>query len=545
MLSERPVRRDVAMTGEVTLRGKVLEIGGVKEKVLAAYRAGLRQVIMPKCNEKDLRDVPDEVREHMAFTFARRWTRSSGSRCSRRRRRSSPTARERVRGAGRPRRRWSRSSARAERRSAGAPLRSPIVTAQLLPPPDEAAKRAQLARMKRRATGLLILASAVFVAAGLLGRAYPWLDPVRAMAEAAMVGGLADWFAVTALFRHPLGIPIPHTAIIAARKDQIGRSLGNFVQRHFLSRDVLAEKLAHAKVAEHLATWLSEPANAREVARHAASAVAGGVRVLKDEDVQALIDGVLRERIRRTAVAPLAGKMLALITEGGRHQELLDEAIALIARAVHDNQDAIRERIEKESPWWIPNAVDDKIHEKIVKAVDRTLQEVRADKTHPLRNRFDFALEGFIAKLNGSPEMQARAESLKLELLDDAAVRRFSTAVWEEAKTALYRYAERPEAFEPGAIERGLIAFGETAGSDPVLQAKLDGYVADIALGIVERYQGEVAALIAQTVAGWDPDATSQRIELAIGKDLQFIRINGTLVGGLAGLAIYYIAKLF
>ena len=417
--------------------------------------------------------------------------------------------------------------------------------AQLLPPPDEATKRAQLARMKRRATGLLLAATAVFFAAAALGRAHPWLDPIRAMAEAAMVGGLADWFAVTALFRHPLGIPIPHTAIIAARKDQIGRSLGNFVQRHFLSREVLAEKLAHAKVAEHLATWLSEPANAREVARHAAAAVAGGVRVLKDEDVQSLIDGVIRERIRRTQVAPLAGKMLAMITEGGRHQELLDEAIALIARTVHDNQDAIRERIEKESPWWIPNAVDDKIHTKIVAAVDRTLQEVRADKAHPLRNRFDFALEGFIKKLNGSPEMQERAESLKLELLDDAAVRRFSTAVWDEAKAALYRYAERPEAFEPGAIERGLIAFAETAGTDPVLQAKLDGYVADIALGIVERYQGEVAALIAQTVAAWDPDATSQRIELAIGKDLQYIRINGTIVGGLAGLGIYYIAKLF
>ena len=419
------------------------------------------------------------------------------------------------------------------------------MSAVLPPIQDEAVKRANLARMKRRATGLLLLACAVFAATAALEHAYPWLRPVRAMAEAGMVGGLADWFAVTALFRHPLGIPIPHTAIIGARKEQIGRALGNFVQRHFLSRDVLAEKLSHAKVAEHLAVWLSEPANAREVARHAAAAVAGGVRVLRDEDVQELIDGVLRDRVRRTQVAPLAGKMLAVITEGGRHQELLDEAIELLARGVHDNQDAIRDRIERESPWWIPEVVDDKIHKKIVTGVDRTLQEVRADPAHPLRRRFDDALTGFIAKLNSSPEVQARAEALKLELLDDAAVRRFSAAVWEEAKAALFRYAERPEAFKPGAIERGLIAFGETARNDPVLLAKLDGYVADIALGIVERYQGEVAALIAQTVASWDPDATSQRIELAIGKDLQYIRINGTLVGALAGLAIYYIAMLF
>jgi len=419
------------------------------------------------------------------------------------------------------------------------------VSTTLPPIQDEAAKRANLARMKRRATGLLVAAAALFVITRFLETAHPWIAPLRAMAEASLVGGLADWFAVTALFKHPLGIPIPHTAIIAARKEQIGRALGNFVQRHFLSRDVLAGKLAQAKVGEHLAVWLSEPANARGVARHAAAAVAGGVRVLRDEDVQELLDGVLRDRIRRTKVAPLAGKVLTVITEGGRHQELLDEAIELLARGVHENQDAIRDRIERESPWWIPEVVDEKIHQKIVGGVDRTLQEVRADPAHPLRRRFDDALSNFIARLNESPELQQRAEALKLELLDDAAVRRFSAAVWEEAKSALFRYAERPEAFQPGAIERGLIAFGEAARKDPVLVAKLDGYIADLALGIVERFQGEVSALIAQTVAGWDPVETSTRIELSIGKDLQYIRINGTLVGGLAGLAIYYIAKLF
>ena len=416
----------------------------------------------------------------------------------------------------------------------------------LLPPiQDEAAKRENLARMKRRATGLLVLAAVAFVVTRLLEHANPWIAPIRAMAEASMVGGLADWFAVTALFKHPLGIPIPHTAIIAARKEQIGRALGNFVQRHFLSRDVLAAKLSQAKVGEHLATWLSEPANARGVARHAAAAVAGGVRVLRDEDVQELLDGVLRDRIRRTKVAPFAGKVLTVITEGGRHQELLDEAIELLARGVHENQDAIRDRIEKESPWWIPEAVDEKIHQKIVGGVDRTLQEVRTDPAHPLRRRFDDALANFIARLNGSAELQARAEALKLEMLGDDAVRRFSAAVWEEAKAALFRYAERPEAFGPGAIEKGLIAFGDAAKKDPLLVAKLDGYIAELALSIVDRFQGEVSALIAQTVASWDPTETSRRIELAIGKDLQYIRINGTLVGGLAGLAIFYIAKLF
>src|SRR5262245_9528011 len=241
--------------------------------------------------------------------------------------------------------------------------------------------------MKRRASGLLVISCVGFVTAAVLEHSHPWLAALKATAEAAMVGGLADWFAVTALFKHPLGIPIPHTAIIAARKDQIGRSLGNFVQRHFLNHDVIAEKLARAQVAEHLAAWLSEPANARAVARHATAAVASGVRVLRDGDVLELIDGVLKDCIHRTPVAPIAGKVLTVITEGGRHQELLDQAIALLSRLVHNNQDAIRARIEDERPWWLPRMADKKILNKLLTGMDRTLQEVRADPQHPLRKR--------------------------------------------------------------------------------------------------------------------------------------------------------------
>jgi uncharacterized membrane-anchored protein YjiN (DUF445 family) len=412
----------------------------------------------------------------------------------------------------------------------------------VLQPLDDPTKQANLDRMKRRATSLLLGAAAVFVASAILSARYPWLAIIRATAEAAMVGGLADWFAVTALFKHPMGIPIPHTAIIAARKDQIGRTLGNFVSRHFLSRDVLSQKLASLRIAEHLFTWLSSAENSRKVARLAATALAGGVRVLKDEDVQELIDGVIVNRIRNTRVAPIVGRALSLITEGNRHQELLDDAVRLLARAVHEHQDLIRDRIERESPWWVPELVDDKIHEKIVGGLDRTLQEISRDPDHPMRERFDRALEEFIQKLHHSPEVQAKAEELKLELMDAAAVRRFSTSMWEEAKSALFRYADADDAFAPTAIERGLVSLGDAALRDPELLARVDGYVTDVALYLVDRYQNEVAQLIAQTVQSWDPKVTAQRIELAIGRDLQFIRINGTLVGGLVGLLLYLIS---
>jgi uncharacterized membrane-anchored protein YjiN (DUF445 family) len=397
--------------------------------------------------------------------------------------------------------------------------------------------------MKGRATGLLLIATAVWIASSLLVSRYPWLAYVRATAEASMIGGLADWFAVTALFRHPMGIPIPHTAIVAARKDQIGRSLGNFVSRHFLSRDVLAARLSSLHVAEHLAIWLSVPENSRTLARHAATGLANGARMLADEDVQELIDRVIEERIRKTEVAPLLGQMLSLLTAGDRHQELLDEAIGLLARAVDQNQELIRERIEEESPWWVPGMVDDRIHRKIVTGLDHTLTAVRDDPDHPLRRRFDDALANFVRKLNESPEVRARAERIKLEILDKDAVRRFSASIWDDAKAALFRYADAPNAFAPTAIERGLVSLGEAVSRDEALLARIDALIADVALHLVDRYQGEVAQLIAQTVASWDPEVTSDRVELAIGKDLQFIRINGTIVGGLAGLLIYVLAR--
>jgi uncharacterized membrane-anchored protein YjiN (DUF445 family) len=414
-----------------------------------------------------------------------------------------------------------------------------------LPPPDEATKRRNLARMKRRASGLLLLATAIWIVSSIFVARYPWLAYVRATAEASMIGGVADWFAVTALFRHPMGIPIPHTAIVAARKDQIGRSLGNFVSRHFLSRDVLAAKLASLHVSEHLAKWLAVPENSRTLAHHTATALASGARMLADEDVQQLIDRVLVERIRSTQVAPLLGQMLTLITAGDRHQELLDEAIALLARAVDENQELIRERIEAESPWWVPGMVDDRIHRKIVTGLDNTLADVRDDPNHPLRRRFDDALANFVRKLKESPEVRAKAERMKLEILDAEAVRNFSASIWEDAKAALFKYADAPNAFAPSAIERGLVSLGEAVSRDEELLARVDALIADVAGHLVDRYQGEVAELIAQTVTSWDPEVTSDRVELAIGKDLQFIRINGTIVGGLAGLAIYTLSRFF
>ena len=409
---------------------------------------------------------------------------------------------------------------------------------------EDPAKQVALDRMKRRASGLLVLAAIVFAVALALEPRYPWLGYLRATAEAAMVGGLADWFAVTALFRQPLGLPIPHTAIIPARKDRIGRSLGGFVQRNFLSRDVVAARLERLRAGEHLARWVSRPENARLIAKHVAAGLSGASNVLRDEEVREIIDRNLVGRVRAIRVAPILGNVLALVTEGNRHQELLDRAIILVARFVSENEELIRDRIGSESPWWVPERIDDKIHDKIVGGIERTLQDVSIDPDHPLRARFDTALSEFIERLKSAPDVIAKAEAIKGEVLEHPAVQEFSRSLWDDVKERLARYAERGEDEGPGTVERGLVSAGHAVLADPVLLEKVNGWITDGVLYAVEQARDEVGHLIAQTVGEWDPNATSRKIELQIGKDLQFIRINGTLVGGLVGLAIYTITQM-
>ena len=424
---------------------------------------------------------------------------------------------------------------------------APSVTTAVAPGsrPDDALRQARLDAMKRRATGLLAVAAGVFSAASAFEGRYPWLGYVRATAEASLVGGLADWFAVTALFRHPLGLPIPHTAIVATRKDRIGRILGTFVQSHFLSREVISANLRAVRPAERAARWLSDPAHSRRIARQVASGLAKTLEALPDDEVRELVRQVVSARLRATRVAPALGKTLALVLAGNRQQELMDVAVRLAAEAILDNRELIRERVRAESPWWVPGVVDDKIYQRIIDAVERLLREMSADPAHPLRAAFDDAVRDFIDRLQHSPDVIARAEALKDEWLADRTVADLSARLWETTRHAIVTYATGADGAAPGPLERGLGEFGTALLANAALLAEIDDLTIDLTASVVERYRQEIGDLIAQTVAGWDPEATSQRFELAVGRDLQFVRINGTLVGGLVGLAIYALWHLW
>ncbi|HET9013576.1 MAG TPA: DUF445 domain-containing protein, partial [Gemmatimonadaceae bacterium] len=393
---------------------------------------------------------------------------------------------------------------------------------------DDTEKAIQYAIMRRRATALLAAFSVLFVAMAIVSHLHPglapfWIGLVRATSEAAMVGGIADWFAVTALFRHPMGIPIPHTAIVAQRKDRIGRSLGNFVGNNFLAREVIARQLAGMKLGERAARWLAEPPHQERVARALAGGVARAADAIPDLELLSSVQGALVAQLRKVHVAPLLADLLALATTDDRHQEFLDRMVVLVNRIVEENKELIRVRIAEESPWWVPEAVDDKLYQKIVSGIERTLAEVAADDAHPLRAQFDKTLRDFVEKLHSSPETIARAEAMKERLLEHPGVTELSGALLATGRDALARYAG-PDAPSPEPLQRALGTLAERALGNETLLRDVDDAVERIVLGIVDQYRPEVAGLIARTVEGWDAGDASAKIEVQIGRDLQFIR---------------------
>ncbi len=421
-----------------------------------------------------------------------------------------------------------------------------MATRLTLRSPADAERAAQLGGMKRLATGLLLLATLVFLVARVLeGDDGPaWLGYVRATAEAGMVGALADWFAVTALFRYPLGIRIPHTAIIPNRKDSIGRGLGDFVQHNFLSPDAVAEKLRSVGMAERLAAWLSDPANASKLGDQAGAVARSGLEVLRDEELQEVVGQALLRRLRAQPVAPLAARALDAAIAGGRHQELLSAGLRVVGRTLEENREPLRLRLEQESPWWVPESVDDRVFAKAFNTVQQLLAEVADDPDHELRAHFDRRIHELADDLRHSPETQRRAEELKEEVLDHPAVQEWARSIWGQVKASLLSETADPGSELRQRFDEGVVRFGQSLRDDPELQAKVDGWVERAVVALVRQSGHEIAELISSTVERWDATETTERIELQVGRDLQFIRINGTVVGGLAGLVIHAVSEL-
>jgi len=410
----------------------------------------------------------------------------------------------------------------------------------------DADKARDLRRMKTLATGLLLGATVVFLLArwGEAVDAGSWVGYVRATAEAAMVGALADWFAVTALFRRPMGLPIPHTAIIPRKKDQLGDSLGDFVGENFLAEDVVRDKLGRVEVARRVGEWIGQVPNAERITAELATAARGVVTVLRDEDVQEVIDQVLVRKLLERPAGPPLGAVLEGILDDGAHHRLVD----LICDKAYDwvaaNHETVQRIVEKRAPSWSPRFVDGIIADRVYLEVQNFAWAVKTDPEHPLRKAIDTFLVEFAGDLQRDPETIERVERIKFQVVEHPEVQRFIGQAWGTVKKLVLDAAEDPSSALRLRVRDGLLALGARLCSDAELRAKIDGWLLEAAGYVVRHYRHEITTLITDTVARWDADETSRKVELQVGRDLQFIRINGTVVGALAGLAIYTVSQV-
>ncbi|MEU1941939.1 DUF445 domain-containing protein [Streptomyces sp. NPDC059474] len=411
--------------------------------------------------------------------------------------------------------------------------------------PLDVERRRGVRRMKALATGMLLGVALVYVLAtwarssGVGG----WTGYVAAAAEAGMVGALADWFAVTALFRRPMGLPIPHTAIIPTKKDQLGVSLGEFVGENFLSGDVVRMRLRAVGIGGRLGTWLVQPEHAERVTAELATALRGALTVLRDSDVQAVVGEAITRRADAQEVAPGLGKLLERVVAEGGHRRAVD----LVCLRAHDwlveHNDSVMQAVTGGAPGWTPRFVDRKVGDRVYKELLRFVTEMRDMPAHPARGALDRFLTDFAGDLQSDTDTRARVERVKSEVLGRGDVQDIIATAWASVRAMIVTAAEDERSELRQRARAAILSLGRRMVTDQRLRDKVDGWLEDAAVYVVTTYRDEITSLITETVAGWDAEHTSRKIEAHIGRDLQFIRINGTVVGALAGLVIYTVSR--
>jgi uncharacterized membrane-anchored protein YjiN (DUF445 family) len=408
------------------------------------------------------------------------------------------------------------------------------------PAADEERRRG-LRRMRTLAVSLLGLAAVVYVATldrdGFLGY-------VNAGAEASMVGAIADWFAVTALFKHPLGLPIPHTALIPKRKDDLGRGLQEFVGENFLQEDIIRDRIGVATISMRIGRWLSDPVNARRVVDEVSEVAVIGLGKVRDEHVADLVSEALVPRFREEPISPLLGGMLGEMVRDDLHHGLVDLALTELHEWLQENPDTVAQILGERAPWWTPPRLNDAVTSRINVELVRWVRDIRDDPHHHARQALDSMLAELASDLLEDPDTQLRAERLKERILDHPQVVASSISLWNALRRTLQGSLTDPDGAVRARLLTELCRFAERLLTEEDLRRRLDEIAADVTVFAVDRYGTEVTAVITHTIERWDGKEAARRIELHVGRDLQFIRINGTIVGGLVGVLIHTVSVL-
>ena len=405
----------------------------------------------------------------------------------------------------------------------------------------DAARRTALRRMRAVALSLLVFAAVVYAAT--LGREGV-LGFVNSGAEASMVGAMADWFAVTALFRHPLGLPIPHTALIPKRKDELGRGLEEFVGENFLQEAIIRDRVASAELSRRVGTWAVDRTNARKVVAETMDVAAIALGKVQDHHITDIVEMALVPRFREEPISPILGTFVTEAVRDDLHHGLVDLALEELHGWLLNNPDTFAEVLLERAPWWAPDRLNELVTERLHVEAIRWLGDIRQDPRHRARKALDSMLARLGDDLLTNESTQQRAEAFKLRMLDHPQFATTTISLWTAFRNALAGALQDPDGPLAQRLEEEVVAFAKRLLAEPELRARLDGWAADAAVFAVSRYGSELTAVITHTIEKWDGKEASDRIELHVGRDLQFIRINGTIVGGLVGVIIHALTVL-
>lgn len=404
------------------------------------------------------------------------------------------------------------------------------------------AQTSRLRRMRAAASGILVAMAAVFVAASLVERRWPAVSYLRAFAEAAVVGGCADWFAITALFRRPFGLPIPHTGLVPRNKDRIGAALGRFIADNFLTVPVLDARLRRIELAAWGADWLERPDNARSLARRLAALAPAVLDALPAEALKAIAGAAALAAVNATPAAPTAARLLEALWRSDRADAVIQAAAERLAAWLAENEAMILEQVQAQTYKWLPQWVDRMIAERITRGLVRLLTDVR-DPAHPLRGRLAAEVERLIERLANDPELMARGEAIKARLVGDPRLAAEARAAWSSVERGLGA-ALRDRAPQVGErLEQAIGAFAAWLRREPRVQQGLNLWARTLVRRVIAPRRHEIGRFVAAVVSSWDAAVMVEKLELQAGPDLQYIRINGALVGGLVGLVLYAVAK--
>ncbi|GHF29808.1 hypothetical protein GCM10017044_26360 [Kordiimonas sediminis] len=406
---------------------------------------------------------------------------------------------------------------------------------------DIAMKEMQLRRYKRYALSLLLLMAATFIGMHYVPEKGPILSLIMSASEAGIVGGLADWFAVTALFRHPMGIPIPHTALIPNNKDRIGNSIGTFIEQHFLNPEEVVTRLNKANIAGRVGAWLSKPENADLISQYILAATPHMVRSLNDDEIRQTVTRVAKTELQNLKVAPFLGDILSVLLKHEQQKDLFSKAVGYVRQALVDHRYRIIEIVEKKSYWWVPASVDKKVAEAILEGALEFVDDLQNEDSEAYQ-KFDQAVADLIYKLQTSDSFKAQIETFKEKVIEDESASLLLGQIWDRLRDHIISQTEMPSDTLRSTIASGIAGFGQKMQHDPELEARINERLEALVLQVAVPWRRQIGAFIADVVRGWDAKTITNRIELTVGRDLQYVRINGTLVGALVGAIVHCVS---